>query len=241
MPTYPDWFIEMIQSIANKRPRTVATHILEHGFITTEELDVLYGYKHPPRAARDLREVGVPLETYRVRNSEGRSIGAYRFGDLDAVRRDRLSGRKVFSKRFKEQMLAQYGELCSVCRGKFEGRYLQIDHRIPYEVAGDQNSGERRIQDYQLLCSECNRAKSWSCEHCPNLLDAKDLTICLNCYWATPEDYIHVALRDIRRVDVVWTGDEVSSYDRMREQAKSAGETMPDYVKRIINRLSGQG
>ena len=40
-----------------KRPRTVIQHILQHGFITTEELSELYGYDHPPRAVRYVRGV----------------------------------------------------------------------------------------------------------------------------------------------------------------------------------------
>jgi len=181
MQDYPEWFVNLIRSIANKRPKVVGLHILEHGSISTEELETLYGYKHAPRAARDLRELGIPLETIRVKNSAGRSIAAYRFGDLAAVRQDRLAGRTVFPKQFKQQLIAHYGARCSICGGKFEARYLQIDHRVPYEVAGDQGLGERNVEDYQLLCGECNRAKSWSCEHCPNWLQEKQPQICLTC------------------------------------------------------------
>jgi hypothetical protein len=36
-----------IESITAKRAKTVLTHILEHGYITTDELNQLYHYKHP--------------------------------------------------------------------------------------------------------------------------------------------------------------------------------------------------
>lgn len=234
MSAYPDWFIERIRSITNKRPKIVAEHILEHGSVTTEELETLYGYKHAPRAARDLRELGIPLETIRVKSSEGRTIAAYRFGDLAAVRSDRLSGRSVFSKQFKQQLVLRYGEKCSICGGKFEARYLQIDHRIPYEVAGDQVNQERSVEDYQLLCGTCNRAKSWSCEHCVNWLERKQPEICLNCYWANPVSYLHVALRNIRRIDIVWEENEIESYEWLRDKAHELDETMPDYVKKVL-------
>lgn len=237
MADYPEWFIQRIQTIANKRPKIVAEHILEHGSVTTEELENLYGYKHAPRAARDLRELGIPLETFRVKNSEGRSIAAYRFGDLASVRGDRLAGRTVFSKQFKQQLVEHYGERCSICGGKFEARYLQIDHRIPYEVAGDQAIEERNIEDYQLLCGECNRAKSWSCEHCPNWLQGKQSQICLTCYWAKPEAYLHIALRRIRRIDIVWSEDEIQLYEQLKHRAIQSGETMPDYVKKIVSQF----
>ena len=42
----------------------------------------LYGYQHPPRAARDVRELGIPLVTFRIKSSDGRSIGAYKFGNV---------------------------------------------------------------------------------------------------------------------------------------------------------------
>ena len=52
-----------ISKIKNKRARIVIDHILKNGFITTEDLEKEYGYSHPPRAARDVRETGIPLET----------------------------------------------------------------------------------------------------------------------------------------------------------------------------------
>ena len=53
---YPKEFLEYVQSITNKRAKVVIDHILAHGFITTEDLEKTYGYNHPPRAARDVRE-----------------------------------------------------------------------------------------------------------------------------------------------------------------------------------------
>lgn len=55
----------------------VIDHIIAHGFITTEDLQK-YGYNHPPRAARDVREAGIPLETFFVESSDGQRIAAYR-------------------------------------------------------------------------------------------------------------------------------------------------------------------
>ena len=77
---------QLLEKISNKRARIVIEHILENGFITTEQLEKQYGYNHPPRAARDVRESGIPLETFRVKDSAGRIIAAYRFGDLNQVR-----------------------------------------------------------------------------------------------------------------------------------------------------------
>ena len=73
--------LSKLNSITDKRPSTVIQHIIKHGYITTEELANNYGYEHAPRAARDVRERGVNLETYRVKSSDGRNIAAYRFGN----------------------------------------------------------------------------------------------------------------------------------------------------------------
>ncbi len=89
----PDDFIKLCQSVTAKRPKAVINHILQYGFVTTEELQQTYGYNHPPRAARDVRELGIPLETFRVTGSDGRKIAAYRFGDINKARFSRVAGR----------------------------------------------------------------------------------------------------------------------------------------------------
>lgn len=227
-------FLRRIQSVTSKRPRTVIEHILKHGYITTEELKEQYGYNHPPRAARDVREQGIPLETFRIIASDGRSIAAYRFADETKIRADTLAGRKVFSKEFKRQLVEKYGSVCASHLEQFEERYLQVDHRVPYEVAGDRVGEERQLDDYMLLCGSANRAKSWSCEHCYNWLHEKSEAICKTCYWAYPENYTHIAMRPIRRIDLTWTDEEVKIYDRLKAQAIQAQQELPEYVKEII-------
>jgi hypothetical protein len=233
---FPRDFIRQLKAVKKKRPRTVIEHILEHGFITTEELRTKYGYNHPPRAARDVREEGIPLETFRVRDSEGRSIGAYRFADLGKVRFGTLAGRKVFSKSFKKQVINALGCKCTICLQPYEDRYLQVDHRIPYEVIGDVETKGRQVADYMLLCGSCNRAKSWSCEHCVNWLEYRKPEVCKVCYWATPEVYEHVALQGIRRLDVVWAGEEIKVYEALKQRALMLQIDMPDYVKVALKR-----
>lgn len=140
----PADFLERLKLVTGKRPKAVINHILEHGFVTTEELTMQYGYEHAPRAARDVREEGIPLETFRVKNSSGRSIGAYRFGDLSLMRKDRVGGRVAFSKKFKQEVAERDGLRCAVCSTAYEDRYLQVDHRVPYEfvrLVTEQNPG----------------------------------------------------------------------------------------------------
>jgi hypothetical protein len=236
MAEYPEEFLELCRSVTAKRAKTVIDHILEHGHITTEELKVTYGYDHPPRAARDVREHGIPLETFRVEASNGRKIGAYRFGDPSKVRLKRFDGRTALSKELKEQLIAKYGCNCFIYLEDMDARVLRIDHRVPYEVDGDDRGVTLDTDDFMLLCASANRAKSWSCEHCENWMTKKDKKICLSCYWAYPEDYSHVAMRKIRRLDLIWEGEDVMEYDRLKEDAASYGSSLPDFVKEIIRR-----
>jgi len=94
---YSPEFLLVLRGVSAKRPKTVIDHILKHGQITTEELRNVYGYNHPPRAIRDVREHGIPLEMFRVTGSDGRVIAAYKFGDPSKIRATQLSGRTVFS------------------------------------------------------------------------------------------------------------------------------------------------
>ena len=230
---YPQEFLDRLRAVTNLRPKRVIEHILDHGFITTEELRTIYGYDHPPRAARDVREQGIPLETFRVRNTQGRMIGAYRFGDPSAVQTGRQGGRRVFPVAFKNRLLQSAGNRCRVCFQRFEGRYLQVDHRVPYGVSGEPH--ERVLEEYMLLCGSCNRAKSWSCEHCPNWLEEKNPSLCVSCYWGTPESYQHMALRAVRRLDIVWVEDEVERFEALRSRAEELGRELPDYVKNVLD------
>lgn len=226
----------LLKQISNKRARIVIEHILAHGFITTEELEKNYGYNHPPRAARDVRESGIPLETFRVKDTEGRTIAAYRFGDLTKIRKGRLQGRQTFPKNFKIVLYEKQDGKCAICSGRFEERYLQVDHRVPYEVAGD-TQGELNPEHFMLLCGPCNRAKSWSCEHCENWIHEKTPGICLNCYWANPENYIHVALREIRRTDIIWKKDEIQVYEKLKQQAQKSQALLPEFVKKAVKKF----
>ena len=108
-PNLPRDFVKKCRAVTAKRPRTVIDHILKHGHITTEELKEKYGYNHPPRAARDVKEQGIPLEMYRVTGSDGRKIGAYRFGDPKKARFSKLTGRTAFGKELKAKLIEMNG------------------------------------------------------------------------------------------------------------------------------------
>jgi len=219
--------LERIESVSNKRARFVLDSIVKHGRVTTEEINHA-GYEHPPRAVRDARELGFSIKTIKVKHTNGRSIAAYVFQESGVVD-SKKSGRAALPKKLREEIIATAGGLCQICGA---GTNLQVDHRIPYEVAGE--SQARQANPYLALCGSCNRKKSWSCEHCPNWLRDKDLDVCGSCYWAEPKEYEHVGTELERRADIVWKGDEVQSYEEIRMESEKERRTVPEQIKEIL-------
>lgn len=224
---------ELIDKVDAKRARVVIDHIVKHGKISTEELKEIYGYNHPPRAARDVREWGVPLKTIKVRASDGRPIGAYVFDDPAKIRGGRIGGRKAFSKQFKADLIRLLGQRDTVTGQPVAQRYLQIDHRIPYEVAGD-GANHNSLEEHMLLDASSQRAKSFSCENCRNMMELRDVQTCATCYWAYPESYTHVAMEDVRRADLEWRGDEAEVYQAFASKSKASGRTINAELKKAL-------
>lgn len=225
-----------LNAITDKRPSTVIQHIIKHGYITTEELASKYGYEHAPRAARDVRERGVNLVTYRVKSSDGRNIAAYKIGDPVFVdnKISKVGGRTALSQALKKALIDKYGAVCFVYLQPMEERLLQIDHRVPYEIGGEQTDN---IDCYMLLSPSANRAKSWTCEHCPNWT-IKDIEFCSNCFWAHPENYSHIAGREERQIVITFSDNEIEDYNQLislvgKEKAEDKiKELISDYIKK---------
>ena len=232
MNEYPKEFLDLLQSVKAKRPQTVIKHILEHGFITSEELKNTYGYNHPPRAVRDVREHGIPIITYRVTGSDGRKIAAYKFGDPTDIQNNlsKAAGRTVLSKALKQALIDKYGSKCFIYLETMDKEVLQVDHRIPYEIGGEHD--EKDIDYYMLLSPSANRAKSWTCEHCENW-KKKDRSFCLRCFWAYPENYDHIAGKFEKVISLVFTDDEIDDYYKLIEL--SGEKTAQEIIKQIIH------
>jgi len=226
IPDFPKELLERISAVTNKRARFVLDRIVEKGLVTTEEINRA-GYDHPPRAAQDVRDLGFRLKTIKVKHTNGRSIAAYVFdeGELEPGK----EGRRLLPKKERDALIHAAGDKCQICGATHN---LQVDHRIPYEVAGESQRGE--AEPYQILDGSCNRKKSWACEHCPNWLKIKSLDVCRSCYWASPTDYTHVAMEEQRRADLVWIGDEVKDFERIKREAEQHERSVPEEIKRIV-------
>jgi hypothetical protein len=216
-----------IAAVKNKRARFVLDAIAKKGMVTTEEINQA-GYEHPPRAVRDARELGFPIRTIKVKHSNGRAIAAYIFPENARFGRGK-SGRRSPTKKQRDAIIDTAGEKCQICAVT---ENLQVDHRVPYEVAGETDGDKTAM--FMVLCGSCNRKKSWSCEHCPNWSHERSVSVCESCYWSGLAEYTHVATEQQRRADLVWRLDEIADYERLREKASQAAQAVPEYIKRLL-------
>lgn len=173
---------------------------------------------------------------YRVKSSDGRQIAAYKFGNpvFTEKKISKTQGRTALSKALKKALTDKYGAVCFVYLQPMEERLLQVDHRVPYEIGGEQDP--KNIDCYMLLSPSANRAKSWTCEHFPNW-NIKDVAVCQNCFWAHPESYTHIAGREERQIIVTFTDNEIEDYNKL---IALVGEDKAEAtIKKLINDYIG--
>jgi hypothetical protein len=232
---YSQEFLDLLKSVNKQRPKTVIKHLLKHGSITTEVLRNKYGYVHPPRAIRDVKEHGIPLKREWVKNKDGKRIACYKFEEFNPKMIHKISGRTTLSKKIKKELIARYGAKCFIYNELMDEKYLQIDHRVPLDVDGD-FAKNKESKYYMLLSPSANKLKSWFCENCNNWKNKKNKKICLSCYWAYPEKYSHIAMTQIRRLDIIWQGDEILFYETLKKQAKKENNEIQYIVKCILEK-----
>jgi hypothetical protein len=222
----PPALLKRIEEVKNKRARFVLDTIAKKGSVSTIDLKNA-GCDHPPRAARDAVELGFALKRIQAKRADGQAIAAYIFDERELD--PNKTGRVAIAKKERNAIIERKGSKCNICGGI---HYLQLDHRIPYEVAGETQRYEE--DPYQVLDGRCNRKKSWTCEHCENWIKTRDLDICRTCYWASPEEYSHVAMRQERRVEVVWTGGEVKGFERIKADSERNHRSVAEEIKTRI-------
>lgn len=228
-------FKEVLDAVTNKRARFVIDSILEKGYCSTEDLKN-GGYEHAPRAARDVRELGIPLQTFRMKDRSGKNIAAYKFGDWEKTKNKnglaKAGGRTQLSKNLKKKLIDQYGHKCNLYGEVYPERLLQPDHRIPYEIGGDPED-MLDANYFMLLSPSANREKSWACEHCENW-ENKDVNMCKSCYYAFPENYAHIAGLEERKINVVFKDQDMDLYKKIVDCAKKENMSVQSFTKRIL-------
>jgi hypothetical protein len=148
----------------NPRALFAIRTMLKKGFVTTDDL-ASAGYVHTPRAIGDVRDAGIPVVTSTGTSTNGARQAVYSFGRAADIQEGRFGGRSAFSKAFKESLVIRYDSKDCITGATLDPKVLQIDHRVPYRVAGDGAQEERELSAYMLLDSSSQRAKSWACEH----------------------------------------------------------------------------
>lgn len=231
---YPGEFLAALQAVTGKRARTVIQHILRYGSITSRELMEIYGYNHPPRAIRDVREHGIPIETTRINGSDGRQIAVYRFGVIEDFGRfdGKDKGRSALSRKLKRRLIEKNGARCALYLAGIDASLLQVDHRIPYEIGGECDNDD--LGNYMLLSPSANRMKSWTCEHCENWR-IKNVAMCKSCFLAYPEKYDHIAGRKERVAILHFSPENADDFDQLQRLADAMGKTPAEVALSIIH------
>lgn len=226
---------EFIAKNPGARSAKVLEAALDNGGITTEEILAL-GYKHAPRARQDAVDFGFPMETSFVKDSDGKRIAKYTLMTESEIR-EILKGRAIIPKAFKDKLVKEYGAADRITGLEVEARALQVDHRIPYQVSGDDGLWAEDLKKFMLLTGSSQRKKSFSCERCPNFLEQKDPRVCGKCYWASPENYDHIATRKVRQIEMVWQDEEADILDRVKAKLAAKGLTVEEAAKSYLKSL----
>lgn len=228
-------FYDKLMSVTGKRARFVIDKIIQDGSCSTEDLKDA-GYEHAPRAKRDVVEAGIPIMNDRGVDRSGRRMAVYKFGNWEEYKNQnslaKTKGRNNLTDKLKQKLIAKSGSVCALYGEEYPEALLQTDHRVPFEIGGDPDD-MMDISKFMLLSPSANRAKSWACEHCLNWVK-KDIAMCEACYYATPEDYEHIAGEEERRLDVVFRKSEIDIYDMICDKAKQENITVQEAFKRIV-------
>jgi len=239
-----DDYVSDVYHDLSKRAKQVVDIIRSQGSVTTGDLNNI-GYEHAPRAARDVREAGIPLKTKMV-TIDGVRMASYTFGDPSKIRSHKHSGRTTFSKKFKQALVVKQSRKCAICGEEFDEKLLQIDHRIPFEFMENSDALNPQITDFMLLCPECNRKKDQATrEGCAKTCFLSgDLNIIRSCFWASPENYTHICMKPIRYSEITWNGkNELSDYKNLKYFAEEHDISINQAIKHIVHEyldLSGQ-
>ena len=196
----PEDYVKQLKAITAKRPSRVITALLEKGCVSQSELESM-GYTHGPRAVRDVRELGFSIVT--IRGTDGFAIYAFDKPENNTNQLAKSKGRTVLEKELRSSLVTKYGAKDFITLEQVDEDSLQVDHRVPYEIGGEPDHTD--LTKFMLLTASSNRAKSHACENCPNW-SGKDAAVCELCFWAHPEKYSHVACREERRLELVFTG-----------------------------------
>lgn len=228
-------YIDKVLKVCSSRAVYVIEEIIKNGSISSETIRNK-GFIHGARAVGDVRDNGIPLITLKTKSHDGKSIARYVFGPASEIKRHKFGGRIAFPARLKTDLISEQGTACSISMQELPESELQIDHRIPYYIAGDINS-ERDTAEFMLLSRSMQRSKSWACEHCENIKTIFDVNICKSCYWAYPEDYDHIAMKRERRIDLIFPEEQIELFDRLKSEAVKKSKSIQQILLGFLSSI----
>lgn len=152
--------------------RLILEMLAKAEWVSTSELVRVTNQKCVDRRIRELRdEMGYDTEASYI-NGEAH----YR---LRSDTRHPSKVRTYLSASEKEKFIASVEIRCALCSKEGEiGKVITFDHRIPHS-----RGGEGSIENFQLLCRECNNQKRSRCRGCQEN--------CKGCFLAYPEKSNH--------------------------------------------------
>lgn len=221
-----------------KRPLLGLATLLENHPQWTSGRLIKANYDHSPRVFGDLKDFGVPILAENMLGQNGERSHHYRLGSKEDIVRRPLKGRSTLRKKIKRELLAKFGCKDSLTEIEFPETSLQIDHRIPFRVSGD-DPANLMVERFMLLSASSQRAKAMACKRCRNMENAIQET-CKTCYWASPEDYTHVEGTEAKVTTVIWHGDDKDLFSLLKQQATLNNKDLAEEIKATLRAVGAR-
>lgn len=121
--------------------------------------------------------------------------------------------RTYLSKKDRDILNTTEIDICPICGNNFSDKRQKVyDHRIPV-IKG----GQGILDNYQIICNECNNQKRSICRHC--VLD------CNNCFLAFPEKFSAPIILQL----------DTEKYNLIKTIANKNNLSVNEFLLKIIN------
>lgn len=186
----------------------ILSRLSKKEWVKSSELLNLTGQKYFDRRIRELRnEMGYDIETGFIDGEP-----SYR---LRSDKRSQVKPRTYLNAADKKTLLKGSDGKCAICGNEFTKRNpLSFDHRVPLLRGG---SGS--IDNFQLVCYECNNQKRVQCKSCE--LD------CQRCFLAFPDKLPKGILLQL---------SSKSLANQLADKAKKDRKSVEEYLLSLIKK-----
>jgi hypothetical protein len=226
-----DTIIEVLDFMGKRPLQGLITLLKNHpGWTSGKEIKI--SYDHSPRVLADLKDYGIPILAESRATRDDSKSHHYRLGRKENILRQPLKGRSALRKAIKRELLTKFGNRDSFTQIEFPESSLQIDHRIPFRVSGD-NPENLVVDRFMLLSASSQRAKAMACKRCRNMSEGV-LGHCRSCYWASPEGYDHVELTKAKITIIVWNEEDEDLLSSLTLSSARNNKNTSDEIKAAL-------